>query len=69
MPPVELRRGTWAFSRGATGASDLHSCVRGDSGFYSRRCSGIRPYLELERNSVSFRLAAGTTGFLSRFNR
>ena len=25
-PPVELRGGTWAFSRGATGKSDLHSC-------------------------------------------
>ena len=31
-PPVELRRGTWTYSRGATGESDLPLCGEGTLG-------------------------------------
>ena len=43
--------------------------VRGYSVFHSRRCTEIRPYLELRLNSVSFQLVMGMLGFLSSFNR
>ena len=43
--------------------------VKGYSVFHSRQCTGIRSYLELRGNSVSFQLTAGTVGFLLSFNR
>ena len=39
--------------------------VRGYLGFHVSRCRGIKPYLELRQNLVSFRPAAGTKGLLS----
>ena len=67
--PVELRQGTWAFSRGATGESNLRSCCEGILVFHSSQCTGIRPYLESRGNLVSFHLSAGTAGYLSSYNR
>ena len=52
-PPVELRWGTWAFYRGATGESDLSSCLRDYSEFHSSHNRGIRPYLEFRGCSVT----------------
>ena len=55
--PLELKQGNWASSR----------VVRGNSGFHSCCCQGIRVYLELRGNLVFFGLASGTSGFLSHF--
>ena len=52
-PPVQLRWVTWTFYRGATGESDLSSCLRGYSGFHLSQNRGIRPYLEFRGNPVS----------------
>ena len=50
------------------GSQASHHVVRGSSVMHWSRCTGIRTYLELRGNSVSFLLAAGTAGFQSRFN-
>ena len=42
-PPVELRQGTWDFSRGSTGKSDLPSCCE--------RILGI-PFESLQENKT-----------------
>ena len=67
--PVEFRRATCAFSRSATGESDLLLVCEGRLEFLWSRCRGIRPYLTLRGNSLSFQLGARNAGFLSSFNR
>ena len=42
--------------------------VRGSSGFHLSQCRGIRPYLQVRGNKVSFLLATGIVGHLSSFN-
>ena len=64
-----MRRGTWAFSRGATGKSDLHSCCEELLGVPFESVLGNQAYLELRGNSMTFCLVAGTEGFLSSFDR
>ena len=67
-PPVELRLGTRALSRGATGESDLPLCCEGILVVPFDRCKGNGVYGELSGNSMLFRLVAGIPGFLSSFN-
>ena len=43
--------------------------VTGNSEFHSSCCHGISPYVELRGNTMSFQLRAGTSGFISSFNR
>ena len=66
--PVELRWGTQNFSRVATRESELPHVVRGNSGFHSSCCKGIRHYLQLRGNSLSFPHVARNTGFLLTCN-
>lgn len=68
-PPVEFRRGLVLFLKLQRGSQNSVHVARGSLGFHLSRCRGIRPFLELRGNSVSFRLVAGTSGFLSSFNR
>ena len=56
------------FQEDQQGCQASHHVVRGSSVMHWSRCTGIRTYLELRGNSVSFLLAAGTAGFQSRFN-
>ena len=42
--------------------------VTSSSGLHSKRCPGIRTYLEWKWKSVSFKMWHDTRGFLSRFN-
>jgi len=58
----------WAFSRGATGKSDLPSCCEGIFGVPFKSVHGNQSLCRVEGNSVSFRLVAGTAGFLLIFN-
>ena len=51
------------------GSQASHHVVRGSSVSHWSRCRGIRTYLKLRGNSVPFLLAAGASGFHSRFNR
>ena len=51
------------------GSQASHHAVRGSSVFHGSQCRGIRTYLELRGNLVSFFLAAGSAGFHLRFNR
>ena len=44
-PPVELRWGIWDFLELQQGRWTSHRVVRGNLGFHSSRCRGIRPYL------------------------
>ena len=57
------------FQEDRQGRQASHSVVRGYSVFHWSRCRGIKTYLELSGNLVSFFLAAGSVGFHSRFNR
>lgn len=50
------------------GSQAFHHVVSRSSVFHWSRCRGIRTYLELRGNSVSFFLAAESMGFHSRFN-
>ena len=68
-PPVELRWGTRAFSRGATGESDLPSCCEGKLGVPFESLQGIQALSQVEGDSKSFQLVAGILGFLSSCNR
>ena len=54
---------TSVFSRGATVESELTSCCEGNLAVHSCQCRGIRPFLGLRGNSVSFQLVAGTAWF------
>ena len=56
-PPVDFRWGTWAFTKGATGESNLPSC-----------CDGIVsvPYMSLQGNQASSRVE-GELGVFSGF--
>ena len=53
-PPVELRWRIRDFSLVATRESNLPLCCEGNSGFHLSSCRGIRRYLNLIGNSVSF---------------
>ena len=74
--PVEFRRATCAFSRSATGESDLLLVCEGRLEFLWSRCRGIRPYLTLRGTRCSFDLrhepwsssqvSIGYTGLLLR---
>ena len=48
------------------GSQASHHVVRGSSVFHWSRCRGIRTYLKLSGNSVSFFPVAGCSGFHSR---
>lgn len=61
-PPVELRWGSWSFSRGAMAESDLPSCCEGKLRAYSSRCRAIWPYLDLRGTQCSFTSVKGTQG-------
>ena len=50
------------------GSQAFHHVVSRSSVFHWSRCRGIRTYLELRGNSVSFFLAVESMGFHSRFN-
>ena len=63
-PPVELRCRIRDFSRVVARESNLPSCCEGNLGFHLSSCRGIRRYVDLIGNLVSFRLAAGNSGFL-----
>ena len=56
------------FQEDQQGSQSSHH-VRVSLVFHWSQCRGIRTYLELRGNSVSFSLAAGSAGFCSRFNR
>ena len=51
------------------GSQSSFCVVRGNSGFHSSRCRGIRPYLKLRGNSVFFQIEAGTLTVSSSYNR
>ena len=53
-PPVDLRWGTWVFSRGATGESDLLSCCEGILGVPLELVQGNQALSHIEGNSVFF---------------
>ena len=45
------------------------SVATGNSEFHSSHCHGISPYVQLRGIAISFRLTAGTSGFVLSFNR
>ena len=51
------------------GSQTSRSFVTGNSEFHSSLCHVISPYVELRGNMMSFRVTAGTSGFLSSFSR
>ena len=63
-PPFELRWGIRDFSELQQGSWTSCHVVRGNSGFHSSHCRGIRSYLGSRGNSLSFPLVAGNSGFL-----
>ena len=54
--PVELRQGSWAFSRGATGESEIISCCEGILVLPFNRCWEISFNLEVNRTRCRFDL-------------
>ena len=56
------------FQEDQQGCQASHHVVRGSSVSHWSWCTGIRTYVELRGNSVSFLLAAGAAGLQSRFN-
>ena len=55
-PPVEFRQVLGLFLEVQQGIQTSILVVRGYLGFISSQFMGIRPYLELKGNSVSFRV-------------
>ena len=51
------------------GSQTSLSVATGNSEFHSRHCHGISPYVKLRGNTMSFQLTAGTSRFISSFNR
>ena len=78
-PPVALRQGILAFSRGSAGASGLPSCCEGIhgvpleprlSGYLSSRGRDIGPHLGLRpENQISSPVMTWISGFLWSLNR
>ena len=60
-----MKWGTGAFSRGATGESDLPSCCEGKLKVPFESLQGNQALSRVE--GVSFQLAAGTVGVLLEF--
>ena len=58
----------WLFQDNAIGVSVSHSVVTSFSGLHSKRCPGIRTYLEWMGKLASFGMWQDTRGFLSHFN-
>ena len=51
------------------GSQTSLSAATGNSEFHSTYCHGINSYVELRGNMMSFRLKAGTSGFVSSLNK
>ena len=64
-----VESGNLAFNRGTIGESDLPLCCEQKLRVPTSHFRGIRPYLELRGNLVSFAPVAGISGFLSCCNR
>ena len=67
-PLVELHLEPAAFSRGCNQGVSAPCVVTSSSGLHSKRCPGIRTYLEWTGKSVSFGMWHDPRGFFSSFN-